>query len=268
VSGIQMAEAPLLEVRDLTVAYHDRARGEQIAISQLELAIRTGEVVGLLGESGCGKSTLALALLGLLPESARILSGTISFRGQNLEGIREADWEKIRGAEISLIEQDPSLALCPVLRIGKQVADVVQAHRKLKRRASNAEAMKLLERVHLHDTQRIVSSYPFELSGGQLQRVVIAQAIACNPSLIIADEPTSALDTIVRSEILGLLDELRREQHVAMLLISHEPEILVRWADRILVMHEGTIIEEGDFAELRKNPVMPFTRELIGAMRT
>jgi ABC-type glutathione transport system ATPase component len=260
-------EAPLLEVRGLTVAYQDRAQEEHIAIHEVELAIHPGEVLGVLGESGCGKTTLALALLGLLPESATIVCGSVFFQGREIAGLRDGDWETIRGAEISLVAQDPSLALCPVRRIGKQVADVVQAHRRWTRRECDEEAARLLKLVHLDEVDRIFSRYPSQLSGGQLQRVVIAQAIACGPQLMIADEPTSALDTIVRAEILDLLQELRLERKMAMLLISHEPEILGKLADRIVVMHEGGIIEAGDFEQLRHRARMPFTRELMGAMR-
>lgn len=265
--GNPPAEFHLLEVHNLTVAYRDRGQGERVAIHEVNLAIRPGEVLGLLGESGCGKSTLALALIGLLPESARILSGSISFQGRDLKSISERDWETIRGAEISLIQQDPSLALSPVRTIGKQVSDVVQAHRPWTRRECDKEALRFLRLVNLGEVPGIFSRYPSQLSGGQLQRVVIAQAIACGAPLVIADEPTSALDTIVRAEILDLLGELRKQQRLAILLISHEPEILGKLADRIVVMHEGRIIEEGDFKQLRDRPAMPFTQELMGAMR-
>lgn len=263
----QHTENPLLEVSNLKVAYSTVSRGQVEAIRDASFVIRRGETVGLLGESGSGKSTIALTLLGLLSREAASQDGAIRFNGRELQALNEREWERIRGAEIALISQDPALALCPVKRVGEQIADVLQAHRPWPRNRCREEAKSLLESMHLQDTGRVFSSYPFQLSGGQLQRIVIAQALACKPSLVIADEPTSALDSILRLEILRLFEELKHERGMAVLFISHEPEILARLADRILVMQEGKIIEEGAFAQLRDNPANQFTRELLAAMR-
>ena len=210
---------------------------------------------------------MALSLLGLLPEENTRQEGIIRFNSHALQNCSERDWEKLRGAEISLISQDPALALSPVRRVGEQIADVLQAHRPWKRSRCREEAEQLLLSVQLTDVRRIFSSFPFQLSGGQLQRIVIAQALACGPSLVIADEPTSALDSIIRAEILSLLHGLKLTRDIALLFISHEPEILAALADRILVMKEGRIVEQGTFAQLRHRPKNAFTRELLGAMR-
>ncbi|HKW87300.1 MAG TPA: ABC transporter ATP-binding protein [Candidatus Acidoferrales bacterium] len=263
----ERTEEQLLDVSNLRIAYRARSGGEVSAVDGISFFIRRGETVGLLGESGCGKSTIALSLLGLLPRENTLQDGAILFNGRAIQNLREQEWQKIRGADIALIPQDPTLALSPVKRVGEQVADVVQAHRPWKRTRCREEAGQLLLSVHLKDVPRIFSSYPFQLSGGQLQRVVIAQALACSPSLVIADEPTSALDSIIRTEILALFQELKGRSGTAFVFISHEPEVLALLADRILVMKEGKIIEEGKFAELRGRPAAPFTRELMNAMR-
>lgn len=260
-------EICLLQVRDLAVTYQTHGGASAPALMGVSLSIHRGETVGLLGESGCGKSTLAASLLGLLPLKSTISSGSILWDGRELRELKEIEWEKVRGAEIALISQDPTLALDPVKRVGEQVADVVQAHRPWKRKKCREEAELLLESMHLKDVLRIFSSYPFQLSGGQLQRIVIAQALACQPSLVVADEPTSALDPIIRAEILGLFCEIQKRRDMAILFISHEPEILSKLADRIVVMKEGKILEEGTFAQLRDHPATAFTRELLAAVR-
>lgn len=257
----------LLEVTNLKVKYRANFGGEAIAVNGVSFVIRRGETVGLLGESGCGKTTIALSLLGLLPSDSTTCEGGICFSGRKLQQLNEREWEKMRGAEIALIPQDPALALSPVKRVGEQLADILRAHRPWKRGRCREEAERILHSVHLESTRRIFTSYPFQLSGGQLQRVVIAQALACGPSLVVADEPTSALDPIVRTEILCLFQELKQQRDMALLLISHEPEILARLANRVLVMQQGAIVEEGEFAQLRDHPVHAFTRELLATMR-
>jgi ABC-type glutathione transport system ATPase component len=257
----------LLEVSELMVAYRSVSGSEVVAVNHASFVIKPGETVGLLGESGCGKSTIALSLLGLLPPDSASLEGIIRFNGRELQELNDRELEKIRGAQIALIPQDSTLALSPVKRVGEQLADVLQAHRPWKRGRCREGAEQLLHSVHLDDAHRVLSSYPFQLSGGQLQRVVIAQALACEPSLVIADEPTSPLDSIVRAEILSLFQELKEQRGMTLLLISHEPEILARLADRILIMEQGRIIEEGKFTQLRDHPVHAFTRELLAAMR-
>jgi ABC-type glutathione transport system ATPase component len=233
----------LLQVENLTVQYCPQGAPE---IDGVSFAIAPGEVVGLVGESGCGKTTLAFSLLRLLPSSARIASGSIRFRGQELTALSERQLEKIRGAKISMLFQEPGIALHPMLPVGEQIADVIRAHKAWSRRRCREEAKRMLAQVHLEDVARIYAACPHQLSGGQRQRVVIAQALACQPDLVIADEPTASLDSGAQAEILALLQELGEQSEMAMLLISHNPVTVARLADRVMVMHAGQIVERAD----------------------
>jgi peptide/nickel transport system ATP-binding protein len=237
----------LLQVENLTVQYCPQGAPE---ISNVSFAIARGEVVGLAGESGCGKTTLALSLLRLLPPPARIVTGSIRFRGQELMALSESQLEAIRGAGISMVLQEPGIALHPMLPVGEQIADVVQAHKACSRQRCREEATRMLLRVHLKNVGRIYAAYPHQLSGGERQRVVIAQALACHPDLVIADEPTASLDARAQAEILTLLRELRQRSRTAMLLISHNPALLATLADRVIVMHTGRILEQSDTATI------------------
>lgn len=252
----------LLQVRDLTVSYH--CNGTQAcALSGVTFEIASGEATGLLGESGCGKSTTALALLRLLPGNARIGAGTVLFRGRDLLAAGRRDMERIRGAEISLIFQEPSIALNPVLCVGEQVAEVIRAHQRWEGERARSRARELLDLVRLGDIYR---SFPHELSGGQKQRILIAQALACKPALIVADEPTTGLDTRTRAGILDLFRELKTESRTAFLFISHHPGVLAGLADRLMVMYAGRIVEQGGLDEVYRNPLHPYTRALLGSM--
>jgi len=202
-----------------------------MALRQLDLAIAAGEVLGVLGESGCGKSTLALSILGLLPADARI-EGSILFRNEELLGLPERQLRRIRGAKISLIHQEPGFALSPVMRVGDQIAEVIIAHRSLTRKARKQEVESMLREVQLADTGRIYAAYPHQLSGGELHRVAIAQALACRPDLIIADEPTRSLDVTVQAEILGVLRNLNQTVGTTLIFITHNPALLAGFADR------------------------------------
>jgi ABC-type glutathione transport system ATPase component len=266
----------LLKVEGLTVQYCPQGAPE---IADVSFAIARGEVVGLAGESGCGKTTLALSLLRLLPPPARIVTGSIRFRGQELMTLCERQLEAIRGAGISMVLQEPGIALHPMLPVGEQIADVVQAHMAWSRQSCREEAKRMLARVHLEDA-RIYAAYPHQLSGGQRQRVVIAQALACQPDLVIADEPTASLDSRAQAEILTVLRELRERSGTAMLLISHNPAVRAKLADRVMVMRAGRIVVQGDIAAIRAYrepdkvelvPVCsgegPFELELVPARR-
>ena len=238
----------LLKVENLTVQYCPQGAPE---IANVSFGIAHGEMVGLAGESGCGKTTLALSLLRVLPASARVVTGSIRFRGQELMALSERQLEKIRGAGISMVLQEPGIALHPMLPVGEQIADVMQAHKGWSRQRCREEATRMLLRVHLEDVGRIYAAYPHQLSGGQRQRVVIAQALACRPDLVIPDEPTASLDSCAQSEILALLRELREHSGTAMLLISHNPSVLARLADRVMVMRAGRIVGQSDIAATR-----------------
>ena len=252
----------LLRVRRLSVSYASGSPSPVVALREVDLEIGKGEVVGILGESGCGKSTLALSMLGLLPADARV-QGSILFRNEELLGLSEKQMRRIRGAGIALIPQEPGLALSPVMRVGDQIAEVILAHRALTRKARRQEVESILREVHLADVGRIYSAYPHQLSGGELHRVAIAQALACRPELIIADEPTRSLDVTVQAEILGVLRNLNQAFGTALLFITHNPALLAGFADRIAVMYAGRAVENGVAAKVFGRPLHPYTRGLL-----
>ena len=258
---------PLLAVHDLSVQYTARDQPPLAALCEVSFEIAPGEAVGILGESGSGKSTLALALMGLLPEAARVSRGEILFKGNSLLHLRESAMEKIRGAEMSLIFQDPATALNPFLRVQRQVADVIAAHHDWPRSHCSEAASLILSEVGLSDHGRVSSSYPHQLSGGQRQRVVIAQALACHPALVIADEPTSSLDTTVQAEILILLKRMRAEHGLGLLLISHDPAVLADTVDRILVFYAGELVEDGRTHQVLHAPLHPYTQALLNCRK-
>lgn len=251
----------LIEIRDLKVRYRRDNSFEFEAVSGVNFEIARGETLGLMGKSGCGKTSIALALLGLLPKDAA--AGSVDFRGQNLLAMDERSLRKIRGAQISLVSQEPGIALSPVLRVGDQIAEVVRAHRAWNWNRCRAEAKSMLARVGLRDIDRIYSTYPSQLSGGQCQRIVLAQALVCEPALVIADEPTASLDACSQAEFLTLLRQIKEELQVSLLLISHNPETQASLADRLMVMAKGRIVEEGCFARLYEHPSHPYTRSML-----
>jgi oligopeptide/dipeptide ABC transporter ATP-binding protein len=261
---------PLLCVRGLRVQY---SGSESPAVAEVDLDIARGETIGVLGESGSGKSTLALSLIGLLPAKATA-QGTAFFHGRetlndakearpavNLLQIDEAQWRKIRGARISMIFQEPSLALSPVMRVRDQIAEVLGAHRRDKPRRQEIE--EALKQVRLADVDRIGSAYPHQLSGGQLHRIAIAQAIACRPDLVIADEATRSLDVTVQAEVLNLLREINEAVGSALLFITHDPKLLAGFADRVIVMYAGRVVEEGPVERVFQQPQHPYTQALL-----
>jgi peptide/nickel transport system ATP-binding protein len=256
----------LLEVRRLTVSYRTVDGAEFPVISEVDFRIARGEVLGLLGESGCGKTTTALALVHLLPPNARVVRGSVRFLGRDLLSLDERELQTIRGAQISLIFQEPGIALNPVMCIGDQIADVIRIHRGGSRARCRREAESALARTRLADLERSYSAYPHQLSAGQQQRVLIALALACQPVLIIADEPTAALDMTIQAEILSLLKELKDQLQLALLFISHSPAVLSQLADRILVMYGGRIVEDSTLSQMYRNPFHPYTIGLLGAI--
>jgi len=255
----------LVCVRDLTVHYLSEGGRRLVAVDQAHFDLRAGEVLGVLGESGAGKSTLGLALLSLLPAGARIVSGSIRLGDTELTGLTERSWRKWRGAEIGFIFQEPGLALNPVLRVGTQIEEVIRAHRPWSRSRCRAAAEAALDEVGLGDEAGASRAYPHELSGGQQKRVLIAQAIACRPRLLVADEPVSALDAVTRAGILALLAELKQRLGLAMLLIAHELASVTALADRVAVMYAGRLVEEGPTGALLTEPLHPYTRGLLAA---
>ncbi len=259
--GHEMSNASLLDVRDLTVRFDQSPRP---AVDRLSFQVGNGEAVALVGESGCGKSTTAMSILGLLPRNSEV-SGEIRFEGQALRRMSEAELDAIRGGGIGIVFQEPMAALNPVHSVGRQIAEMFERQGRSRPRSWRARVLELLELVRLPEPQRIIDSYPHELSGGQRQRVMIAMAIACSPRLLIADEPTTAIDASVRAQILGTIDDLRRQLSMGLLLIAHDLPMVARWADRVLVMHHGTAVEELRASTLLEAARHPYTRGLADA---
>ena len=256
-----MAMDKLLAIEELRICY--RAAGQaSVAVKGVSFSIAKGEVLGLMGESGCGKSSVALAIPGLLDRTAEV-SGSVIFGGRDLLETPERGLEKIRGAQISMVYQEPGMALSPVMRVGQQISEVAHAHRAWSWARCGEAAHAMLARVGLEPTHRIFSAYPHQLSGGQLQRIVLAQALVCDPELVIADEPTASLDAGSRADFIGLLRDLQRRGRMSVLLISHTPEIQAALCDRLMVMREGEIIEQGTFDQLYFNPAERYTRDLL-----
>jgi peptide/nickel transport system ATP-binding protein len=253
----------LLAVEGLQVTL-PTPRGPAQALRGVSFSIERGERLGLIGESGCGKSMTALALMGLLPQGAAV-EGHIRFTGDELVGASEARLAGLRGDRIGMIFQEPMTALNPLHTVGAQVAEPLRLHRGLSRAAAREQALALLERVRLPNPRERLDAYPHQLSGGQRQRVMIAAALACGPDLLIADEPTTALDVTIQAEILELIDELVAERGMALLLISHDLDVMARQVDRVGVMYGGTIVESGPTATLFQRLAHPYTRGLFGA---
>ena len=257
------ASSPLLEVSDLRVTLAT-ARGPADALRGVSFALERGATLGLIGESGCGKSMTALALMGLLPEGAQV-SGSIRFDGRELSTLDEDALCALRGDRIAMVFQEPMTALNPLHPIGRQIAEPLRLHRDMDAASARAEALRLMERVQLPDARARLDAYPHQLSGGQRQRIVIAIALACGPDLLIADEPTTALDTTVQREVLDLLDELRRDSGMALLLISHNLDVMAARVERLAVMYGGSIVESGPTQAVFERRAHPYTRGLFAA---
>jgi ABC-type glutathione transport system ATPase component len=254
----------LLRVRNLAITYRNGVNSEVHAVEGVDFSIGEGEIVGLLGESGCGKTSIGMALLGALPAVA-IRSGTMHFRQKDLAGLDQNEMREIRGAGIAMIFQDPALALHPLIRVREQVAEVLRAHSDLDRKDCRRKVEELMVDLELSDIERVGNSYPHQLSGGQCQRILIAQALICNPGLIVADEPTASLDARTALEIIELIRRINERQQTAFLFISHDPAVLRALAHRVLVMHAGKIVEQGTAGQVLDHPSHPYTRALLAA---
>ncbi len=253
----------LLEVSDLAIDL-STPDGVQRVVNGGTFAVDEGESLGVVGESGSGKTMTALALMGLTPESARV-SGSIRFEGRELVGLEEEAMRVLRGDRIAMIFQEPMTALNPLHRVGAQVAEPLILHRGMSRKAVFEMAAKLLEHVRLAEPDRAARSYPFALSGGERQRAMIAMAIGCSPRLVIADEPTTALDVTVQARILELIDGLRSESKMALVMISHDLAVVAGHCDSIVVMYAGMIMESGPVRAVLREPKNPYTRALLDA---
>jgi len=254
------SEATLLELRELTVEYGAGERPVR-AVDGIDLTISQGEIVGLAGESGCGKTTVANAVLQILRPPGRITGGSVLFHGENLIGKRAEELRRYRWRNVSMVFQSAMNALNPVMRVGAQFVDAMQAHERIDRRRALDRAGELLELVGID--RRRVSAYPHELSGGMRQRVIIAMALALNPELIVMDEPTTALDVVVQREILQQVEALKRDFGFAVLFITHDVSLLLEFADRIAIMYAGEIVETAPAERLATDPRHPYTQGLL-----
>jgi peptide/nickel transport system ATP-binding protein len=257
------ANAPLIEVKDLGVRLNT-SRGPAQAVRGVSFSLKRGETLGLVGESGCGKSVTALALMGLLPDSA-VISGSIRLDGSELVGLSDANYCKLRGNRISMIFQEPMTALNPMHTIGRQVAEPLRLHTNCSAAEARKEAIALLDRVGLPDAAKRVDAYPHQFSGGQRQRVTIAMALACQPDVLIADEPTTALDVTIQGQILDLIADLVAERGMSMVLISHDLGVIAENVQRMMVMYGGTVVESGATNAVFTRMGHPYTQGLFRA---
>ena len=259
-----MSEA-LLKVENLTTVF-DMPGAPLLAVNDVSFEIAPGETLGLVGESGCGKSVTAFSIVRLVQPPGRVKSGRINFRGRDLLALSEADMRGVRGAGIGVIFQEPAAALNPVMRVGAQIAESLRAHGLASRQEARARAIDLLRAVRIDNPEVRVDDYPHELSGGMLQRVMIATALACRPALVIADEPTTALDATVQAQVLALLRDLKREFDLSFLLITHDLGVVANNTDRVAVMYAGQIVEQGLVHDVLSRPLHPYTQGLLASI--
>ncbi|SEF00702.1 ABC transporter ATP-binding protein [Ruania alba] len=253
-----------VHIRDLRIAFGRPGHTTEV-VSGISLTLSPGRIQGLAGESGSGKTVSGLAVLGLLPETAHV-SGSVRLAGTELVGMSERDLNRVRGAKVAMVFQDPSASLHPQLTVGSQLTDHVRTHLRLTKRASRARAVELLTRVQVPDPDGALHRYPHQFSGGQRQRIAIAMALACDPQVLLADEPTTALDVTVQAGILHLLRDLAAERDLAVLLITHDLGVMSAVADDVAVMRHGSIVESGPTHRVFTAPEHPYTRELLTSM--
>ena len=235
----------------------------QRVVHDVNFTLHPGEILGIVGESGSGKSTILKAAMGLLGNSGRVTKGNLCFQGKSLLDLSEKEFRKIRGEQIGMIFQDAGASLCPIRKIGSQIYESITAHKKMTREEAKEKALNLLEKLNFQDVERIWNSYPFELSGGMNQRVGIAIAMLMEPSVLLADEPTSALDVTVQQQIMELLKNLKEERNLSYLFICHNLALVQMFCDRVLVMKDGKIVEEGTPDEVILRPENEYTKMLV-----
>jgi peptide/nickel transport system ATP-binding protein len=258
---------PLLQVDDLRVRFWTR-RGIVHAVNGISFAISPNETLGIVGESGCGKSVTALALMGILPRAGRVTSGTAVFEGRDLLKLSEKEQRDIRGKDIAMIFQDPFACLHPMHRVGDQIAEAVTAHVKVSGSEADKRAVELLQAVGIPNAKNRARDYPHQFSGGMRQRAMIAMALVHNPSVLIADEPTTALDVTVQAQILELIERVKQEFDIGVILITHDLGVIAETAETVLVMYAGRVMEYGPASELFRAPQNPYTWGLLGSMPT
>ena len=260
----QSAE-PILQVRDLKIDF-SADQGILPVLRGLSYSLPKGRVLGVVGESGSGKTVHALSILRLLPPAARISGGEILYKGKNLASMGEEELRSVRGDKISMIFQDPSASLNPVLTVGEQLTETLLAHRKLSKRQARREAVALLEKVGISEAEKRLDEYPFQFSGGMCQRVMIAMALALSPDVLIADEPTTALDVTIQAQILALIKQLQRQSGMSAVFITHNLAVVSGIADDVLVLYAGLCMELAPAAQLFENPFHPYTQGLLSSL--
>ncbi len=253
----------ILRINNLSVSFGE-GKCKVIAVDDVSFAIEKGRILGIVGESGCGKSTLALSIIGLLPDKiSKIEKGEILFNGNDLSEFTEKQFEYVRGNEISMIFQEPMTSLNPVFKIGKQIAEPLKIHKRLKGRALKDKVIEILRTVHIPNPEKVYNSYPHNLSGGMRQRVMIAMALGCEPEILIADEPTTALDVTIQAQILFLLKELNNKAKTSILFITHDLSVVAEVCDEVMVLYGGKVVEQGNVYELFDNAKHPYTLGLL-----
>jgi oligopeptide/dipeptide ABC transporter ATP-binding protein len=257
---------PILKIEDLKTYFFTR-EGVVQAVDGVSFSLERGKTLGIVGESGCGKSVTALSIMGLIPKPpAKIVGGSVMFQGRELTGLADKQLEDIRGNEIAMIFQDPMTSLNPTLKIGTQITEAILRHWDVSKADARKRAVELLEEVRIPNAGSRLDDYPHRYSGGMRQRVMIAIALACNPSLLIADEPTTALDVTVQAGVLDLLEELREAHDMAMIIITHDMGVVAEAADDIAVMYAGQIVEQAPVLDLFDRPEHPYTEALLGSL--
>ncbi len=259
--------APLLEVRDLRTVFGTAGGGAVVAVDSVSFAVDAGETLAIVGESGSGKSVTALSVMRLLPARAgRIAAGSIRLRGRELTTLSDEEMRGVRGRQIGMIFQEPMTSLNPVYTVGAQIAEVVRCHEGLAPAQADAHAVDMLALVGIPEPRRRAGNFPHELSGGMRQRVMIAMALACRPSVLIADEPTTALDVTIQAQILDLMEDLQAQLGMALVFITHDLGVVAQIADRVLVMYASQVVEAGPVADIFSHPRMPYTAGLLDSI--
>ncbi|HDR8177661.1 MULTISPECIES: ABC transporter ATP-binding protein [Bacillus] len=252
----------VVELKDLQTHFQTD-EGTVKAVNHVSFAVREGETVCVVGESGCGKSVTALSIMGLIAESGSVVGGDILYEGKSLLGMKEKELRSLRGNDIAMIFQEPMTSLNPVFTVGEQIVETLREHELLSKNEAYKKAIELIRKVGIARADEIVYSYPHELSGGMLQRIMIAVALSCNPKLLIADEPTTALDVTIQAQILDLLRQVKEEFKTSILLITHDLGVVAEMADYVVVMYGGKVIEEAPVLEIFQNPKHPYTKGLL-----
>ena len=256
----------LLEVKDLGITFFTD-RGALPAVQEVSFSIKPGETLGVVGESGCGKSMTALSLMQLIPSPpGKITAGEIMYKGEDLLKKSPKEMRDIRGKEISMIFQEPMTSLNPVITVGKQIMEAVLTHEKMSKQEAKERALEMIKLVGIPMPEKVFASCPHQLSGGMRQRIMIAMALSCNPSLLICDEPTTALDVTIQAQILKLINKMKKELNTAVLLITHDMGVISEMADNVIVMYAGKIVEQGPVDDIFYKPAHPYTMGLLRSM--